>query len=63
MAVRKTGARIYMHPLDVPMVENGGPLRPLGAAPGRLIVASRTLGAGPLAVFREVICPLRYPPL
>ena len=27
--VRETGARTYMHPLDIPMVESGGPFRPL----------------------------------
>ena len=32
--VRETGARTYMHPLDIPMAESGGPFRPLTAAPG-----------------------------
>jgi glyoxylase-like metal-dependent hydrolase (beta-lactamase superfamily II) len=27
--VRETGARTYMHPLDIPMAESGGPFRPL----------------------------------
>jgi glyoxylase-like metal-dependent hydrolase (beta-lactamase superfamily II) len=34
--VRETGARTYLHPLDIPMVESGGPFRPLKAAPGLL---------------------------
>lgn len=32
--VRETGARTYMHPLDIPIAESGGPFRPLRAAPG-----------------------------
>ena len=32
--VRETGARTYMHPLDVPLAETGGPFRPMTAAPG-----------------------------
>ena len=32
--VRETGARTYMHPLDIPMAESGGPFRPLRPAPG-----------------------------
>jgi glyoxylase-like metal-dependent hydrolase (beta-lactamase superfamily II) len=27
--VRETGARTYMHPLDIPMAESGGPFRPM----------------------------------
>jgi glyoxylase-like metal-dependent hydrolase (beta-lactamase superfamily II) len=34
--VKETGARTYMHPLDIPMAESGGPFRPLRAAPGLL---------------------------
>src|SRR5215475_5766087 len=34
--VRKTGARTYMHPLDMPMAESGGPFRPMRPAPGLL---------------------------
>jgi glyoxylase-like metal-dependent hydrolase (beta-lactamase superfamily II) len=34
--VRETGARTYMHPLDIPIAETGGPFRPLQAAPGIL---------------------------
>jgi glyoxylase-like metal-dependent hydrolase (beta-lactamase superfamily II) len=34
--VRETGARTYLHPLDIPMTESGGPFRPLKAAPGLL---------------------------
>jgi glyoxylase-like metal-dependent hydrolase (beta-lactamase superfamily II) len=34
--VRETGARTYMHPLDIPMAESGGPFRPLKPAPGLL---------------------------
>jgi glyoxylase-like metal-dependent hydrolase (beta-lactamase superfamily II) len=32
--VRETGARTYMHPLDIPIAESGGPFRPLTASPG-----------------------------
>jgi glyoxylase-like metal-dependent hydrolase (beta-lactamase superfamily II) len=45
--VRETGARTYMHPLDIPMAESGGPFRPLRAAPGLL---------------RGVLCKLFYHP-
>src|SRR5215467_6855490 len=45
--VRQTGARTYMHPLDVPMAESGGPFRPLKGAPGLL---------------RPVLCRLFYHP-
>jgi glyoxylase-like metal-dependent hydrolase (beta-lactamase superfamily II) len=31
--VRETGARTYMHPIDVPMAESGGPFRPMRPAP------------------------------
>jgi glyoxylase-like metal-dependent hydrolase (beta-lactamase superfamily II) len=34
--VRVTGARTYMHPLDVPIAERGTGFRPLAAAPGLL---------------------------
>ena len=34
--VRETGARTYMHPLDIPIAESGGPFRPLTPAPGLL---------------------------
>ena len=34
--VLETGARTYMHPLDIPMAESGGPFRPMRAAPGLL---------------------------
>src|SRR5215467_15975608 len=34
--VRKTGARTYLHPLDIPIAESGGPFRPMRAAPGLL---------------------------
>ena len=34
--VRETGARTYMHPLDIPIAESGGPFRPLMPAPGLL---------------------------
>jgi glyoxylase-like metal-dependent hydrolase (beta-lactamase superfamily II) len=34
--VQETGARTYMHPLDIPIAESGGPFRPLRAAPGLL---------------------------
>jgi glyoxylase-like metal-dependent hydrolase (beta-lactamase superfamily II) len=45
--VLETGARTYMHPLDIPMAESGGPSRPLKAAPGLL---------------RRVLCKLLYHP-
>ena len=45
--VRETGARTYMHPLDIPMAESGGPFRPMRAAPGLL---------------RRVLCKLFYHP-
>ena len=45
--VQETGARTYMHPLDIPMAESGGPFRPLRAAPGLL---------------RRVLCKLLYHP-
>jgi glyoxylase-like metal-dependent hydrolase (beta-lactamase superfamily II) len=45
--VQQTGARTYMHPLDIPMTEDGGPFRPLRAAPGLL---------------RRVLCKLLYHP-
>ena len=34
--VRETGARTYMHPLDIPIAESGGPFRPMMPAPGLL---------------------------
>jgi glyoxylase-like metal-dependent hydrolase (beta-lactamase superfamily II) len=34
--VRETGARTYMHPLDIPMAKSGGPFRPMRPAPGLL---------------------------
>jgi glyoxylase-like metal-dependent hydrolase (beta-lactamase superfamily II) len=43
--VRETGARTYMHPLDIPLAETGGPFRPMTPAPGLL---------------RQVMCPLLY---
>jgi glyoxylase-like metal-dependent hydrolase (beta-lactamase superfamily II) len=45
--VRETGARTYMHPLDIPVAESGGPFRPLVAAPGLL---------------RRVLCKVLYHP-
>jgi len=45
--VRETGARTYMHPLDIPIAESGGPFRPLRAAPGLL---------------RRVMCKLLFDP-
>jgi glyoxylase-like metal-dependent hydrolase (beta-lactamase superfamily II) len=45
--VQETGARTYMHPLDIPLAESGGPFRPLTAAPGPL---------------RRVLCKLFYNP-
>jgi glyoxylase-like metal-dependent hydrolase (beta-lactamase superfamily II) len=45
--VRETGAKTYMHPLDIPIAESGGPFRPLRAAPG---------------VLRHVLCNLLFRP-
>jgi glyoxylase-like metal-dependent hydrolase (beta-lactamase superfamily II) len=45
--VRETGARTYLHQLDIPMAESGGPFRPMEAAPGLL---------------RRVLCRLLYHP-
>jgi len=45
--VRVTGARTYLHPLDIAVAETGGPFRPLKAAPGLL---------------RRVLCKLVYHP-
>jgi glyoxylase-like metal-dependent hydrolase (beta-lactamase superfamily II) len=45
--VRQTGAKTYMHPLDIPLAETGGPFRPMKPAPGLL---------GP------VLCKLFYHP-
>ena len=45
--VQETGARTYMHPLDIPIAESGGPFRPMRAAPG---------------VLRRVLCKLLYHP-
>jgi glyoxylase-like metal-dependent hydrolase (beta-lactamase superfamily II) len=32
--VQETGAKTYMHPLDIPIAETGGPFRPLAPSPG-----------------------------
>ena len=45
--VRETGARTYMHPLDIPIAESGGPFRPMRPAPGLL---------------RQVMCNLFFHP-
>jgi glyoxylase-like metal-dependent hydrolase (beta-lactamase superfamily II) len=45
--VRKTGARTYLHPLDIPLAESGGPFRPLIAAP---------------SLSRRVMCKLLFHP-
>jgi glyoxylase-like metal-dependent hydrolase (beta-lactamase superfamily II) len=45
--VRETGARTYMHPLDIPMAESGGPFRPMSGAPGLL---------------RQVMCRMFFDP-
>jgi glyoxylase-like metal-dependent hydrolase (beta-lactamase superfamily II) len=34
--VRESGARTYLHPLDIPIAESGGPFRPMTPAPGLL---------------------------
>ena len=43
--VRETGARTYMHTLDIPLAETGGPFRPMTPAPGLL---------------RQVLCRVLY---
>jgi glyoxylase-like metal-dependent hydrolase (beta-lactamase superfamily II) len=45
--VRETGARTYMHPVDIPIAESGGPFRPMRAAPGPL---------------RQMLCKMFYHP-
>jgi len=45
--VRETGARTYMHPLDIPIAESGGPFRPMRPAPGLL---------------RQLLCRLFFDP-
>jgi glyoxylase-like metal-dependent hydrolase (beta-lactamase superfamily II) len=45
--VRETGARTYMHPLDIPLAQSGGPFRPLTPAPG---------------LSRRLMCKLLYHP-
>ena len=35
--VRETGATTYMHALDAPLAETGGPFRPMDPAPGLLL--------------------------
>lgn len=45
--VRATGARTFMHPLDIRIAESGGPFRPMTPAPGLL----------PGLVFRMLIRP------
>ena len=37
--VRETGATTYMHALDAPLAETGGPFRPMAAAPSLLLKA------------------------
>jgi glyoxylase-like metal-dependent hydrolase (beta-lactamase superfamily II) len=43
--VRETGTRTYMHQLDIPLAEAGGPFRPMTPAPGLL---------------RQVLCRVLY---
>src|SRR5258707_11776036 len=56
--VRETGARTYMHPLDIPMAERGGLFRPMRAAAGLLrrvlckLVYRRDERLGPVALGR-----------
>jgi len=45
--VRDTGARTYMHPLDISIAESGGPFRPMRPAPGLL---------------RQLLCTLFFHP-
>lgn len=34
--VHETGARTFMHPIDIPLAQSGGPFRPMTPAPGLL---------------------------
>jgi glyoxylase-like metal-dependent hydrolase (beta-lactamase superfamily II) len=43
--VRETGARTYLHPLDIPLAETGGPFRPMTPSPGLL---------------RQILCRVLY---
>ena len=43
--VRETGARTYLHPLDIPLAVTGGPFRPMTPAPGLL---------------RQILCRVLY---
>jgi glyoxylase-like metal-dependent hydrolase (beta-lactamase superfamily II) len=45
--VRETGARTYMHPIDIPLAKSGGPFRPMTPAPGLL---------------RQILCRVIYDP-
>jgi glyoxylase-like metal-dependent hydrolase (beta-lactamase superfamily II) len=45
--VRETGARTYLHPLDIPLAVSGGPFRPMTPAPGLL---------------RQILCRVIYDP-
>ena len=45
--VRETGARTYMHPIDIPIAKSGGPFRPMTPAPGLL---------------RQILCRVIYDP-
>lgn len=45
--VRETGARTYMHPIDKPLAESGGPFRPMTPAPGLL---------------RQILCRVMFDP-
>ena len=45
--VRETGARTYMHPVDIPIAEGGGPFRPMQPAPG---------------LMGHILCPLFFHP-
>ena len=43
---RATGAQIYIHAVDAPIVETGGPFRPTGTAPGLRNLIFKTLVLG-----------------
>jgi glyoxylase-like metal-dependent hydrolase (beta-lactamase superfamily II) len=59
--VRETGAQTYMHPVDTPLAESGGPFRPMTPAPGLLRqILCRTLydkneRLEPVAISRAIV--------
>ena len=57
--VRRTGARTYMHSLDIPIAESGGPFRPMTPAPSRRNCwsSSRCGRARPRSLWRVLRSP------